>query len=94
MPSRKAAKLLERARNSRAGWRAHDLEALYLAFGFEVVAGAGKGSHRILRHPKYKQLRATISDHASELSPAYVTTALQLIDQLLELEKGDRPDEQ
>ena len=86
-------KLFERMRRSKAGWGQKDLEVLYTSFGFTF---RDKGPHRVYRHPKYLQLRATVSRHG-ELPVGYVQTAIKLIRQLKQLEveneqrKGENP---
>jgi len=83
MPS-KAEKLLEQMRNSKSNWKRGDLDKLYEGFGFSISHG---GSHDIIKHPKFPQLRATLPRHW-ELAKGYVEFAVKLIDQLLELQKG------
>jgi predicted RNA binding protein YcfA (HicA-like mRNA interferase family) len=77
--------LLERMRRSKAGWHERDLQRLYEGFGFERREG---GSHVLYVHPKYRTLRATVS-RSSHLKISYFSTAVALIDTLLELEAAD-----
>jgi hypothetical protein len=77
-----ADKLLEKMRNSKAGWKPSDLHSLYIGFGFKFREGAG---HMIYWHPKYKELRATVARHG-ELVVGYIQHAIKLIDKLKSLE--------
>lgn len=78
----KADKLLERMRNSKAGWSADDLHALYVGFGFDFREG---GKHIIYIHPEFPELRATVARHSS-LAIGYIQTAIRLIDSLKKLQ--------
>ncbi len=80
MPS--IERLLERMRRSKAGWSFADLEKLYVGLGFEVREG---GKHRLYIHPKYPELRATVTRSRS-LAKGYVEHALQLATRLKEME--------
>ncbi len=82
MPS-KAEKLLEQMRNSKSNWKRADLDKLYQGFGFVISHG---GSHDIVKHAGFPQLRATLPRHR-ELAKGYVEFAVKLIDRLLELKK-------
>jgi len=82
MPS-KAGKLLAQMRNSKSNWKRADLDKLYEGFGFVILHG---GSHDIVKHPDFPQLRATLPRHR-ELAKGYVEFAVKLIDRLLELQK-------
>jgi len=86
MPSGEAEKLLGQMRASKAGWTANDLETVYCGYRFDAKEG---GKHRLYVHPKYPELRATVTRHKS-LPIGYVHTAIKLIDRLLELEKGEK----
>ena len=90
MPT-KAEKLLERARQNKAGWSPKDLGALYSGFGF--IIREGKGSHRIVSHSKYSHLRTVFPEHARELAKAYIVAAVKNIEAALELEKEASKDE-
>ncbi len=87
--SSKANKLLERMRQSKQGWRPHDLVTLYEGFGFIVTHGA---NHDIIKHPTYLQLRTTLPRHKA-INQAYIELAIKLIDTLLALqaEETDEP---
>lgn len=90
---KKASKLLEHMRQSAANWTRHDLDALYLGYGFNIRAG---GNHDIARHPTFPQLRATLPRHAKDLAKGYISQAVKLIDQLEKLEgenRGGKKDE-
>jgi hypothetical protein len=82
MPS-KAEKLLEQMRTSKSNWKRADLDKLYKGFGFVISHG---GSHDIVKHPTFRELRATLPRHR-ELAKGYVEFAVKLIDRLLELQK-------
>ncbi len=75
-------KLLRRMKASRNGWRPSDLEALYLAFGFEKDEGS---KHSLFRHPKYPWFQATVR-RADPLPTGYIDDAVKLIDLLLDLD--------
>ena len=83
MPS-KAEKLLEQMRRSKSNWKRADLDKLYEGFGFVISHG---GSHDIIKHPNFSELRTTLPRHR-ELAKGYVEFAVKLIDRLLELQKG------
>ena len=85
----KAQKLLERMKQSKTGWKRHDLDKLYTGFGFVINHG---GSHDIVKHPDFPQLRATLPRH-SFLARGYVEFAIKLVDMLLEMQK-EKVDEQ
>lgn len=76
--------LLERMRRSKAGWHGHDLNTLYVGFGFERIEGA---RHTLYVHPTYPDLRATVS-RSSRLKIGYFVTAVGLIDTLIERENA------
>lgn len=80
----KAEKLLERMRQSKAGWKRRDLDDLYEGFGFVITPG---GSHDIVKHPDFPQLRTTLPRH-SDLAKGYVQFAIKLIDELKTLEQA------
>lgn len=85
----KAVKLLERARNSKAGWSSKDLLELYKGFGFSIREG--RGSHVVISHADYpdnKLLRAVVPIQTKELPKAYVSNAVKAIETLLTL-KGE-----
>jgi len=79
----KAAKLLEQLRRSPANCTRHDLELVYLGYGFRIRIGR---KHDMAIHEKYKYLRATLPNHKS-FAVGYVTSAIDLIDEVLRLEK-------
>ena len=80
MPS--VERLLERMRRSKAGWVSDDLEKLYVGLGFEMREG---GKHRIYIHPKFPELRATVTRSRS-LAKGYIEHALHLAKRLKEME--------
>lgn len=75
-------RLLERMQRSKAGWRFTDLEKVYLGLGFEAYEGA---KHRLYIHPKFPQLRATVT-RSSSLPIGYISHALRLAEKLKRLE--------
>jgi len=78
----KATKLLDAMRRSTANWKRHDLDTLYVGFGFIIRIGK---KHDIAKHPEYPQLRATLPRKHPHLAKGYVTFAVKLIDQLQQL---------
>jgi len=65
-------------RRSKAGWNKDDIDRLYTGFGFDRIQG---GKHCLYIHPRYQDLRATVT-RSSSLPIGYVSTALRLIDEL------------
>lgn len=85
----KAARLLERMRNSRSGWKRSDLDRLYTGYGFVLSHGS---NHDVFKHPAYPQLITTLPRHNTDLARGYVESAVKLIDRLIDLqEKGNKP---
>lgn len=80
------SELLERMRRTRSGWSEVDLDKLYRSFGFREITRP-RAPHRVYVHPEHPDLRATVARKKS-LPKGYVTTAVRLIDRLLEREKG------
>jgi len=79
-----AEKLLERMRQSKAGWKRADLDRLYAGFDFDIRHGK---KHDIVVHSKFRTLRATLPRH-NYVAKQYVEHAIQLIDELQQLAKG------
>jgi len=73
---------LESMRRSKGGWSADDLEKLYVGLGFEFREG---GKHRVYIHPKFPELRATVTRSRS-LANGYIEHALHLARRLEEME--------
>ena len=73
---------LSRMRRSKAGWTFEDLERLYVGLGFEIREG---GKHRLYVHPRFPQLRATVTRSRS-LAKGYIEHALNLAERLFEME--------
>lgn len=71
-------------RNSKAGWWPRDLLSIYSGFGFTIRHGR---RHDIIKHPDFPALRATVPRHPRELGKKYASTAVDLIDKLIVLEK-------
>ncbi|MBK8902363.1 MAG: type II toxin-antitoxin system HicA family toxin [Anaerolineaceae bacterium] len=84
---RKGQKLLERARQNKAGWDSKDLIYLVESFGFEL--SSKKGSHHTYRHQELKHLRITIP-HPKELAKPYVSEVVSMIDEVIQYQKGKR----
>lgn len=82
MASKRALKLLERIRRSKANVKPKDIEALYLAFGFEIELGT---NHNKVTHPKYPELYGSIPRHPA-IAKYIVDQAIKLVDTLLVLE--------
>lgn len=83
--SRKARKLLDRMRETKAGWHAHDFHTLYLGFGF-IRRGT---NHAVYTHEVFEDLIETVPTHPGELPPIYASKAVKLIDELLRRTGGD-----
>lgn len=81
---RKATKLLALMRQSTANWARHDLDTLYLGYGFKIRVGS---NHDVVSHPEFPQLRATLSRHPEDLAKGYISHAIKLIDRLQVLER-------
>jgi hypothetical protein len=84
--SKRGDELLEAMRQSQDNWTRHDLENLYLDFGFEIRKGA---KHDMAIHNKYKQLRNTLPNHKS-FAKGYITSAIKSIDLLQKITSGDK----
>lgn len=89
MPS-KAEKLLALMRQSKKNWKRKDLETLYEGFGF--IIKSGRGPHDRVSHPDYPVLFTSLPRHR-ELANAYITQAIDMIDQLLALQKAKNEEE-
>ena len=79
--SKKAEKLLEGMRKTKANWTLDDLYALYKGYGFVIRSG----NHPIAKHPNYPFLRGALPNHKT-FATGYVAHAVKLVEQLLELE--------
>ena len=84
MPS-KANKLLDSMQRSAANWARHDLDTLYIGYGFKIRIGK---KHDVASHPEFPQLRATLPRHPVDLAKGYISHAVKLINLLQVLEKG------
>ncbi len=82
--STKAAKLLERMRRTKSGWGQIHFDRLLTGFGF--IKGGKKEA--IYTHPDHSELRISIPRHNS-LKKWVARDAVKLIDELLEINKGD-----
>lgn len=76
--------LLLRMQRTKSGWTFDDLERLYVGLGFEIREG---GNHRLYIHPRFPQLRATVTRHRS-LPKGYISHAVRLARMLKELESA------
>jgi len=70
--------LLEKMRRTKDGWTCDDLDKLYIGLGFIMREG---GKHRIYIHPKFPELRATVTRSRS-LAKGYVSHAIRMADSL------------
>jgi len=77
-----ADSLFQKMKQSKYGWRYHDIVNLYRSFGFQQREG---GNHTVFFHPVHRHLIATVARHRS-LPVGYVQKALSLIDALKRLE--------
>lgn len=84
--------MLGKMRLSQSGWRRRDFETLYLGFGF--VKKVERGGHTVYQHPDYPEITATVSRSSGDLHAAYARQAVKNIDQILELEKDEEPNEE
>jgi hypothetical protein len=84
-----AAKLLDRMRGTKSGWRPIDLDRLYKGFGFQREEAKEHTHYYHLSHP---DLRGTVGRHR-ELAPFVVAQAVQAIEKLLEREHEFAPEE-
>jgi hypothetical protein len=82
----KVEKLLEQMRVSKANWKATDIARFYEGFGFIITHGA---NHDKIKHPDFPELRTTLPRHR-DIAKVYVEIAVKLVDQLLELQIGDK----
>ena len=73
-----ADSLFQKMKQSKYGWRYHDIVTLYRGFGFEQREG---GNHTIFFHPVHRHLIATVARHRS-LPVGYVQKAIALIETL------------
>jgi hypothetical protein len=79
----KAEKLLQRMRQTLAGWGQDHFDTLYRGYGFECEEGS---NHHLYFHPEYPELMATVGRH-NKLHKGYASHAIETIDRLIELEK-------
>ncbi len=80
----KAEKLYKKMSRTKGGWGAKDLETLYTGFGFVKDERA---KHTMYTHPRHSRLRTMVGRHTN-LADGYIETALEMIGELLKLEKG------
>lgn len=74
------AKWLAKARSKKAGWRASEMARLYRAWGFFEETG-GRDTKYV--HEKYPDLVAYVTRSSGEISKAYVSDALELMEELI-----------
>jgi hypothetical protein len=77
-----AEKILQRMRQTKAGWKPGDFAKLYSGFGFNGTEGK---RHTKYRHPRYPDLW-TMIPRSDPLSKAYADDAVKMIDRLAERE--------
>jgi hypothetical protein len=88
--SGRAEKLYQQMRDSKASCTLDDLYALYAGFGFEMRRGK---KHDIIKHPRYKWLRAALPRKHSNIALGYFDHAVNVIDELKKLESGGKDNE-
>lgn len=81
----KYSRLLEAMRWSQNNWTRHDLETLYLGFGFRIRRGS---KHDIAIHKQYPKLRGMLPNHKS-FAKGYINSAVKLVDKLQELRRKE-----
>ncbi len=81
----RAAKLLERMRRSKAGWKRQHLDTLYKGYGFHLKHGS---KHDYYRHPEYPELRDTVK-RSGVVAEYSVRNAIRPIDRLTALKDSD-----
>lgn len=87
MGSKKALRLLQRAKDSPTGWTRNELDSLYKKYGFIIV---NRTKHDVAKHPDLPETeKATLTRSSSEIHPDYVRRAVELIEMLLSI-KGVR----
>lgn len=79
------AKILENLRRSQDNCTRHDLEVIYIGYGFNIRKGS---KHDFAVHTKYKKLRGSLPNHKS-FAKGYVTCAIALIDEALHLARQE-----
>lgn len=63
-----------------------DLVSLLNKYGFNVVKKDGKGSHCAVYHPKFKDLRWTLSEHRP-MKAYHAKEAVRLVEEVMEREQ-------
>lgn len=85
MGDRKALRLLQRAKDSPAGWTRKELDSLYRSFGFIIINGR---NHDIVKHPDLpNDIKGTLTRSSGEIHPDYVRHAVNMINMLLQIKK-------
>lgn len=81
MGSKKALRLLQRAKDSPHGWARNELDSLYKSFGFIIVNST---KHDIAKHPDLpKNEKATLTRSSGEIHPDYIRRAVELVEMVL-----------
>jgi len=87
MGTKKAMRLLHRAKTSPYGWNRTKLISLYKSYGFIIV---NRAKHDIVKHPDLpKTEKATLTRSSKELHPDYIRRAVELVELLLEKTTGE-----
>lgn len=81
MGTKKASKLLRRAKDSPYGWTRNELDSLYKSFGFIIE---NRTKHDLVKHDDLpRDEKATLTRSSGEIHPDYVRRAVELIEMLL-----------
>jgi hypothetical protein len=85
--TKKASRLLQRAKESPGGWTRNELDSLYKSYGFIIT---NRTKHDIAKHPDLpKTEKATLTRSTHEIHPDYIRRAVELIEMLL-VKEGEK----
>ncbi len=84
MASKKASKLLDAMRRSKAKWKRKDLVSLYEGYGFTIES---RGKHDLVTHPDFPQLVTYLPRH-NKVAKYLVVQAVRMVDRLNELKEA------